>query len=246
MTQFVSLAFGLTLVLAICMSGQWRSLRTWLLSLLAFTILLIYFIVLFHTPTLSVLFLKLEWNWLGKITSIGTLCLIYFALPQHIKNNVGLWQWPHPPEWSSTLLVSIFTLFFFVTCSALIPLIISHQCAKPSVETILFEATLPGIDEELLFRGILLTTLTAAFGKPWKIAGIAIGWGAIPIVIIFGLAHGIEVANSGAPFLLSTLVSVITGIMGALLLWIKERTGSIWIAVIIHNLANVLSHWVCG
>ncbi|WP_162818130.1 CPBP family intramembrane glutamic endopeptidase [Aquirhabdus parva] len=228
------------------MSGQWRNLRVWLLSLLAFAILSIYFTVLLHTPTWSALFLKLEWNWLGKITSITTLCLIYLALPQQIKNNVGLSQWPHPQKWRSTLLVSIFTLLFFVSCSALIPLIISHQCAKPSLETILFEATLPGIDEELLFRGILLAILTVAFGKPWKIAGITIGWGAIPLVIVFGLAHGVEVAHSGAPFLLSALVSVITGIMGALLLWIKERTGSIWVAVIVHNLANVLSHWVCG
>jgi membrane protease YdiL (CAAX protease family) len=246
MTPLMGLAFAAPLFFALFISGQWRNLKAWRLSIFASAILLLYFIVLFHTPTLTGFFIKLEWNWLGKIASIITLCIIYFYLPQHIKNDVGLWHRPKPPEWGSTLLVSIATLFFFVSCSSLIPFVLSHQCTKPSLETVLFEATLPGIDEELLFRGILLAILSTIFGKPWKIAGISIGWGALPVIIIFGLAHGVEIANSGAPLAAIVIISLITGIMGLLLLWIKERTGSIWIAVVVHNLANVLSHWVCG
>lgn len=62
-----------------------------------------------------------------------------------------------------------------------------------------------------------------------------VGWGALPIVAYFGIAHGLLVGVNG-DFLLTVIV---TGVAGSALLWLKERTSSIWIAVLIHNLANV-------
>ncbi len=245
MIPWMGLVFGLPLLFALWMSGQWKSRRAWRLTLVASVILALYFYVLYHTQAQSAFFIQLEWNWLGKVASISLLCLIYLFLPQHMKNDVGLWRHAHPPEWRSTILVSCATLLFFVICSALIAMVTSQQCSKLSLETLLFKATLPGIDEELLFRGVLLAILTSAFGKPWKILGISIGWGAVPIIIIFGLAHGFEIAAASAPMATAIIISLITGIMGILLLWIKERTGSLWIAIIIHNLANILSYWVC-
>ena len=94
---------------------------------------------------------------------------------------------------------------------------------------------MPGIDEESLFRGVLLAIFIAAFGKPFRIAGIQIGCGALPIVVFFGLVHGLSEG-----FTADAVKSIVVAtVMGAGFLWLKERTGSIWVAVLVHNLANL-------
>ena len=86
-----------------------------------------------------------------------------------------------------------------------------------------------------MYRGVLLALLVGALGKPLSVAGIRIGWGALPIVAFFGLAHGLTEGLSA-----ETLVSMFAAaFMGAGLLWLKERTASIWVAVVVHNLANI-------
>jgi membrane protease YdiL (CAAX protease family) len=135
---------------------------------------------------------------------------------------------------------------FFVFCNSLLSMINARICRHPSLEAISFAATLPGLDEELVFRGILLAILIAAFGKPWRVLGVSVGWGAVAVICLFGVAHGYETASQGAPWLLACLIALISGMMGAMLLWIKERTGSIWLGVLVHNLANLAAALICS
>jgi membrane protease YdiL (CAAX protease family) len=101
---------------------------------------------------------------------------------------------------------------------------------------------MPGLDEEPLYRGVLLALLVSAFGKPWRIAGVGIGWGALPIVLFFGLAHAVSQELN-----IEAAVSVFAAmVMGAGFLWLKEKTSSIWIAVVVHNLANLGSQIVAS
>jgi hypothetical protein len=85
-----------------------------------------------------------------------------------------------------------------------------------------------------LYRGVLLALLAGALGNPLSIAGIRIGCGALPVIAFFGLAHGLTQAHST-----DTIASIVAAtVMGAGLVWLKERTSSIWVTVIVHNLAN--------
>jgi hypothetical protein len=86
----------------------------------------------------------------------------------------------------------------------------------------------------IAYRGVLLALLVGALGKPLSIAGIRIGWRALPVVAFFGLAHGLTQALST-----DTISSIVAStVMGAGFVWLKERTSSIWVTVIVHNLAN--------
>ena len=51
----------------------------------------------------------------------------------------------------------------------------------------LYHLTLPGIEEELMYRGLVLSLLTAALGTTAK----ATGWAAVMATMVFALAHGI-------------------------------------------------------
>jgi membrane protease YdiL (CAAX protease family) len=243
--ELVGIAFGLPLAIALFASGKWRTMHAWQLSALSLFILAVYMCAIYCIPTPKLL-AGLQWNWTGKIVAIAVMAAAYAYLPRSIKTEVGLFARPKPPEWRSVLGVSLFTVLFFAGCHALVSFAFALPCIKPSAETLAFQATLPGLDEELAFRGILLAVLVAAFGEPWKIAGIALGWGALPIILFFGFAHGFDIAASHPPPIFIAVTMVITAVMGALLLWIKERTGSIWIAVIVHNLANVIAHLICS
>jgi len=61
------------------------------------------------------------------------------------------------------------------------------------LETILFQSTLPGLEEEIIFRGILLTILNQVFTNPkWTLAKVSFGWVAIITSLLFGLTHGLS------------------------------------------------------
>lgn len=106
---------------------------------------------------------------------------------------------------------------------------------------------MPGLDEESSFRGVLLALLVAAFGKPFRAAGIRIGCGALPVIAFFGLGHTLDVLTA-AQIVWSDfwLTLGLTGGTGAALLWLKERTGSIWVPVLVHNIINVGSKLITG
>lgn len=239
-------AFALPIGMGLYISNLWRSLDSRRNAGLAILVALLYFAAIYLPSANIALFKYSSINWFGKLVAIILLLGIYTLLPRPIKTEIGLLRIPRPPEWSTTLLVSGAVVMFFVFCNSLLSLLNAHICRHPTIEALSFAATLPGFDEELAFRGILLAILVAALGKPWQVLGISVGWGSVAVVCLFGIAHGYETASQGAPWLLAGLIAFISGVMGALLLWIKERTGSIWLGVLVHNLANVAAALICS
>jgi hypothetical protein len=106
-------------------------------------------------------------------------------------------------------------------------------------ETLLFQATLPGIAEELVYRGILLTILNKIFPPRWILFKAKYGWGAILTSLLFGLVHGFYVdAAWSVHFITITIIRV--AIDGFFLALVKERTRSIVPPIIIHNVLNLI------
>jgi membrane protease YdiL (CAAX protease family) len=97
-----------------------------------------------------------------------------------------------------------------------------------SLETWLYQATLPGLVEEVLFRGVLLALLDRAFVVRRVVLGASIGWGGVVVTVVFVALHGLDVA-------------VLFGVLPAALLylWLRARTGSLVLPVIVHNLWNL-------
>jgi membrane protease YdiL (CAAX protease family) len=85
---------------------------------------------------------------------------------------------------------------------------------------------MPGLAEELVFRGVYQSLLNGVLGKPWRVADAEFGWGMIMTAILHAR---IVLQAEIAPFLLS----LVSG-------WIRERTDSVWPCVFGHNLSNVV------
>lgn len=238
-----AVCFGAPLLLCLLASGGWRSPRSSLLALAAYVVVTINIVVVGLAPSLAPpnpITAGLEWNWIGKAAAILASAAMFLLLPRGLKAESGVTAAPRPPEWKSVFAVSSGLLAFFWSVALLQR---SGGGWAGMAETVVFQGTMPGLDEELALRGVTLALLVGAFGKPWRVAGVSIGWGALPLVAFFGLVHGYTSIETG----LNWLTITVTGVAGSGLLWLKERTGSIWVPVIVHNLMNVgsllISHY---
>jgi membrane protease YdiL (CAAX protease family) len=176
------------------------------------------------------IFSDLQWNWTGKISAI-IASLVFIGLWRGIPwREIGFTGF-RKGSWLP-FIVLVLLSFLFLSLS----LFLSTEDVPTKVETLLFQLTIPSIDEEIVYRGILLVLLNRAFGTPWKVEGANVGWGWLIISVLCGLGHGIGFTGSQFQF---SLVSIITASIVSLTIgWMRERTGSLYAAIFLHTTWN--------
>jgi hypothetical protein len=170
----------------------------------------------------------LSWNWVGKLAAIaGTI--VVMSLPAFGWRRCGA-TLHQGRQWRGALVVLAMLggLFFYLALSA--------ADGRDDLETIFFQWTMPGLDEELFYRGTLLLALNEAFRSRTRVLGAPIGFGGVLSTILFGLTHALSYEHGLIEF--DTFSFAITGVPAILLLWLRERTGSLVMPVIGHNMAN--------
>jgi membrane protease YdiL (CAAX protease family) len=183
--------------------------------------------VFFAIPSFPV---ELSWNWLGKLMSfIGML--VVASLPMFGFRRVGL-TFAQRPNFRTPLVVFLGLMGLFVF------LAITDASEMADIETIAFQWTMPSIDEELFYRGVLLLMMNEAFSRRATILGAEIGYGGLLTSLLFGLAHGFGYSEGSFQFDLMTFA--ITGIPSLILLWLRERTGSLLLPMLGHSASNGL------
>ena len=157
--------------------------------------------------------------------------LIVASLPMFGFRRVGL-TFAQRPNFRTPLIVflSLMGLFAYLA--------ISDSSEMADAETILFQWTMPSIDEELFYRGVLLLMMNEAFTRRATVLGAAIGYGGLLTSLLFGLAHGFEYDDGGFHF--DAVTFAITGIPSLILLWLRERTGSLLLPMLGHSASNGL------
>ena len=184
-----------------------------------------------------------KWNWQGKVLEASWPLLLAWLVPAAFPpQEMGL----KPPELKPGARTLFLTCVLYVLIGIPVMLLMgAHFGIDGNLPTFAYEATMPGLGEELVYRGALLMLLNQAFGRPWRFAGIQFGWGFIIVTAMFGLLHGTAVQPGHSP----TVVLYWSGmifpfIVGGVLAWLRERTGSVWPGVLFHNFVNVLNHFL--
>lgn len=178
-----------------------------------------------------------KWNWTGKTFGIVFGLLAYLFLRQKLKPFDFLRFRQNPKTLKKTFLLTLIPVF---------TALFSYFGASKQfdMETLLYELTMPGFDEEIMFRGILLGLLLTCFKDKIIIKKRTFGNPSVLFVgLLFGLVHGIGVTNSNKlvfeiyPFLWTFIVGYIWSL-------IAVESKSILQPIISHNLNNFLQHFI--
>lgn len=173
-------------------------------------------------------------NWLGK----GLALIITLAIASHPAfgwKRSGLTLEQDRKGLVSVLVVSALLIALFTW------LALSGDDSG-SGEDMAFQLTMPGLEEEPFFRGILLLALNEAFRGRFRALGIDWGWGALLSSVLFGLTHAFGYEDG--VFAFDLMAFMMTGVPALILVWLRERTGSLLLPILLHNFGNSIGHFV--
>ncbi|MGZ5478446.1 MAG: CPBP family intramembrane glutamic endopeptidase [Candidatus Aminicenantales bacterium] len=179
-------------------------------------------------------FIHGNWNWTGKIYSILLSTITMLALRIH-PDDIGLRLKQNSPKLA---LVAVVGFIIWGACLGLL-----FHPGAPDAETLAFQASMPGISEELAYRGIAPAILMGLIlGKhrsdrmPWAVI--------VATAVLFGIWHSLSYADGKFGFdLMSGLFPIIGSVVGG---WLRFKTGSLVVPLLGHSLANLAFHLAGG
>jgi uncharacterized protein len=176
-----------------------------------------------------------RWNWQGKaLALVATLAIA--SLPGFGWKRSGLTLRQAKGSLRPSLMVAVGYIAFFVVIGLMFP----NEPA--SAETIAFQLTMPSLEEESFFRGLLLLALYEAFAGRWRFLGVDWSWGAVLSCALFGLVHAF--GYSDGTFHFDPLIMALTALPSFVAVWLRLRTGSLLIPAILHSAGNTIPLFV--
>lgn len=173
-----------------------------------------------------------DWNWQGKALALAATLAIA-SLPAIGWRASGFTFRQAPDGWKSALAISLLYFCLFLALALVFP-------NEPvSAETFAFQLTMPGLEEELFYRGLLLFTLGRAFTARVRFLGVEWGWGAILSCGLFGMAHAFGFSDGGFHF--DPVTMAFTALPSVMGVWLTLRTRSVLFPVILHNFGNTIT-----
>lgn len=225
----IALHAGIVGVLAvgIALAARLRLRSGWLLAALAL-MLLRDALVLRGYGLAPNLFPDSDWAWTGKLLATAGL-LAVAALPWFGFRRSGVTVRQAPGARAAWIVFALLAVAIFA-------LAFVYRDGPADLDTILFQWTMPGIEEELFYRGVLLLALNEALdaGHRQRFAGI--GWGGVLSSLAFGLGHSLFWRADGPSF--DAMAFAMTGVPALLLVWFRARSGSLVLPVVAHNVVN--------
>lgn len=204
---------------------------------------LVYFVFIYVLTNLIlnacsgiILFQGQQWNWAGKCLALAVEILFVLAISPFPKSMFSITK---KVDWSGTtpLLILCFIYIVFRTGMYFTSGDASLQIHP---ETTLYQATLPGLQEELFYRGILLGLINAVFVHPgFSFLKINFGLGTILTSLLFGLAHGLSI-NENLTFNMNFFVFARTTFDGFLFSLLTIKTKSLLPGIFYHNVLNLI------
>ena len=167
-----------------------------------------------------------SWNWDGKIYGIVCGIAIYFIFRRQLSNN-NFFTLKQNKEGIKSALKFVVVILAI----AILGGVVNEK--EFNLETLLFQISMPGIDEEIMYRGVLLGLMCSALrtgGAAWRSPAIIIN------AVLFGLVHSLTLDDGVLQF--NSVNFIWTAILGYSFGYITIKTRSILIPMLTHNLYN--------
>ncbi|WP_316777727.1 type II CAAX prenyl endopeptidase Rce1 family protein [Pedobacter antarcticus] len=187
---------------------------------------------------ISLKFIGLRFSWAGKILSLATSMAIIYSVSKSDRQDIGFTVRTN----SKNQIKSGLSIFFgFLLFDFIFKMILFPKGGSFDLETFAFQATMPGLTEELVFRGINLWLLDKVFPPKWTFKGVKFGWGFIIVTVLFGLIHGVLLTNN-YEFKFDLVTIVYLSLISSLSLGIlRKLSGSVIYSALGHNTINIMN-----
>ena len=204
---------------------------------------IIYFVLIYFVTNLLLtsfsnvtFFQGQQWNWIGKGLALIAGLIFIALIPTFNRTSFGITT---KINWTETKPLLTFCFIYFLIRVGLYATS-SDATLNINPETTLYQATLPGLQEELLYRGILLGLLSSVFIHPsFKFLKVNFGLATVITSLLFGFAHGINI-NENFSFSFNYFVLFRTAFDGFLFALLTEKTKSIFPSIVFHNILNLI------
>jgi membrane protease YdiL (CAAX protease family) len=219
-------------------AGRSARLRERDVSLGSLVQLAIFFFISLALTRLGPLWTFIEGPWQAMF--LEALWALAFIFATCSVSRAGLTLRVSTQAWCASMLVTGLTLLFVVVRGLLIRRLgVGPVEATPvALEYLIYQLTMPGIAEELCYRGVIQPGLNTALGRPWKLLGAQTGWGWVITSVLFWAPHAFRVGSQvHLSFYWPTLTMQL--VAGFVFGWLRERTGSVLPSMLAHNLVNV-------
>ena len=183
-------------------------------------------------------FLGLKFAWIGKILSLCFALIVVFSVSKKDREEIGFTTKTNSKSQmkSGILIFIVFLAFDFIFKMIWFP-----KDGDFDLEIFAFQMTMPGVTEELVFRGILFWLLDKAFEPKWDFKGVKFGWGFVIITILFAEAHGVMLTeNYEFKFDIITILylTVISSLSVGIL---RKLSGNLIFPILGHNAINTMN-----
>lgn len=183
-------------------------------------------------------FLGLKFAWLGKFFSLAiSLSVIYFV-NKNDRKEIGLTTSTNSKQ---KIKFGVLVFLGFLTFDFIFKFILFPKGGEFDLETFAFQASMPGLTEEILFRGIYLWIFDKVFLPNWNYKGITFGWSFVIVTLLFGVAHGV-VLTSDYQFKFDIITIVYLTLISSLSVGILRKfSGNLIYPIVGHNVINVMN-----
>ena len=173
-------------------------------------------------------------GWSGKLYSILFAIVLFYLCRKVLTNeDAGLILRQNPGSFlhAGAVMFALSVWAWWVG--------IHSPKGEPDLQTLLYLAIMPGLNEEVVYRGILLGSLDKIMPARRIFLAAPIGWGVITTSLMFGLLHGLWL-DSNLSFHVEVAALRNAVISGFIFAWLRVRTGSLVLPIVAHGLEDLL------
>ena len=186
----------------------------------------------------SLEFIGLKFAWLSKFLSLLLSLIIIFTINKTDREEIGFTTNTNNKK---HLKLGVLIFIGFLVFDIVFKLILFPKGGSFDLETFAFQSTLPGLTEEIAYRGIQLWMLDKAFPAKWNFKGIKFGWGFIIVTVLFGVAHGIALTENYDFKFDITAIIYLTVISSLSLGLLRKFSGNLIYPILGHNAINIIN-----
>ncbi len=187
-----------------------------------------------HYLALRIFHWNTHWNWNGKFyATIGSILFLVFYRKFKLADYFLTFKQNKQFAKTGILIVASILLikssvFYFYDTKM-----------NWNLDTLLYQFSAPGINEEIIYRGIMLGLFTKVLKQKIMFLNPSI----VITALLFGLVHGLSLNDSlEINFALTSFLRTFG--LGLVWAWLTIRSGSILLALVAHNLGNGLPNLI--